>query len=911
MTDRVGSGSATERKTGLQDLEYLFRFNRNNHVIDAFTDKTWHSIYETLLKCARTERSTYLNASESQKTRAAPRLAACGRALRTTVAAGVKKIRKKTTKALVEHILQILPVREGSKAYCAGLSSDYVKSLRTILEYQPHVEHFEGSQWHEVLDFCLEGVAPLAETGDDEHDSDDEMPATAGASMRTPSAISLTRRSRVGTSQAQRAQRAPVFRKEVDDLIACVHQLVRATNAPVAQNEINVVNAMQKFLSLSDSVRTSYNDAFSAINAVLYRTSSTSVQLTQHIVATLIPLVKDLWSRKSASLRDEMLVTLVLSKDHVSALAADITQATFRIDLENLLEALQGDYSKRLERDQLHMGDLVLDCTSSSYGKSNLRLPLFALWRGRLRAEGLWSLLYVIASYTAALDKQKLALQGKATTIGNGAPAKRTRLANFLSDDILRHASASPTPATRIANLQYLCFLFQLRPYTSEDVITLLEPLTACTLDANVAVGRWALLALASLAAQISSRENTVRSAWSALVPQIARLLTVDQCSRPASYLLFVLLDLDVLPYGDIADTVVAILDSLELQGPTSINDASLALLGWLMEARAADNPTTATATAERLISWIFQKWSPNSFVDKDLASHLSSTTKPVDIIHALARCRGQSRNGQSSSSPTLCGSIGRAWYAREFTADLTEYLLLQVKETYMATSEKQPTPESASAAAKPALSASVLIVDGLEAELSRTLEAWERIAADRPQSLLPDMITTVLGLAIVSTAIIDQSDERIARRMEGIRRKTDGLLKAVMNVLSHSDCEVERVDVALIAVADYLPIFSTEIDRANYSNDWASLCVRLSSALRQRKDAKTNPATSQEDMDIDMGFESQHSEVLESAASESSHRDIVCLSTDQASFRRQITAQVSSKAQFRGIVRAKFPRLV
>jgi ataxia telangiectasia mutated family protein len=215
----------------------------------------------------------------------------------------------------------------------------------------------------------LEGVAPL-KTGEEEEvlDGDDEPLATAGASLRTAS-MSLTRRSRNATPQTRRTKSSPAFRKEVDDLVACLHQLVRATNAPLATNELNVVEAMHTFLVLADSYRLSYNEAFATINAVLARTATSSLELTQKMVMSLVPLVKDLWWAKSTSLRNEMLVTLVLTKDHVSALVGDTAQATFRIDLENLLEALQADYSKRLERDQMHMSDLVLDCTDSAYGK--------------------------------------------------------------------------------------------------------------------------------------------------------------------------------------------------------------------------------------------------------------------------------------------------------------------------------------------------------------------------------------------------------------------------------------------------------------------------------------------------------------------------------------------------------------
>jgi ataxia telangiectasia mutated family protein len=426
----------------------------------------------------------------SFRNRASARLAACGKALRITVTAGVKKLRAKTIKAVVDHILQTLPTAKGP--YCPGLALDYVKSLRAILEYQPHVEHFRDL-WQDVLDFCVEGVAPSS-NGDDDGD---ELEATAGASLRTPT-MSLSRRSRIANSQPLRSQRVSVFRKEADDLIACIYQLVRATNAPVAGNELNVVEVLQTFLRLSDSVRLSYNEAFAAINSILTRAAISSIELTRPIVLNLLPLVKDLWSSKSSSLKDEMLITLILTKDHVSALVEDPSQATFRLDLENLLEALQLDYSKRLERDQLQIGDLVLDGSRSPNGKSILRLPAFALQRGHLRAEGLWTTLHLVASYTADLDKRKSILHNAGGTNGHGDDivAKRPRL-TLLYQDLVRHASSSPTPATRIANLQYLCFLFQTASFTAAQIEDVLSSLLTAISDQNPHVARWAILACA------------------------------------------------------------------------------------------------------------------------------------------------------------------------------------------------------------------------------------------------------------------------------------------------------------------------------------------------------------------------------------------------------------------------------
>lgn len=291
-------------------------------------------------------------------------------------------------------------------------------------------------------------------------------------------------------------------------------------------------------------------------------------------------------------------------------------------------------------------------------------------------------------------------------------------------------------------------------------------------------------------------------------------------------------------------------------------------------------------------MQWVFQKWAPSSFDDREVVAHLSSTSRPNDFVQFLGRCRGNQVT-RAPASPLLCGAIARAWYNLARAEDLTEYLLLQEKVQYLVAPTTTSNDQTTASTNRSAVSISIHILDGLEAETTRTLETWESIAAEKPQSLLPAMFTPVLGLIIVNAAITCQPDERASRRTESLRKKGEALTKTVTTVLSRPECEIEKVDVALNVVADYLPVLSEEVDAATFPDDLTALCVHLTNALQRRHQGKTTATISQDDMDLDVGFESQHSEVAEAAPPESTHRDLISLSTDHISFRRQVIAQV------------------
>jgi hypothetical protein len=116
-----------------------------------------------------------------------------------------------------------------------------------------------------------------------------------------------------------------------------------------------------------------------------------------------------------------------------------------------------------------------------------------SIFQGRLKI-----CINYVASYTAALDNGKLAMHNSAPTNGNGdgVAIKRPRI-TLLYQDIVRQASSSPIPAARIANLQYLCFLFQLTPFTEAQVEEVLTSLSSPLADQNPHVARWTILAFA------------------------------------------------------------------------------------------------------------------------------------------------------------------------------------------------------------------------------------------------------------------------------------------------------------------------------------------------------------------------------------------------------------------------------
>lgn len=73
-----------------------------------------------------------------------------------------------------------------------------------------------------------------------------------------------------------------------------------------------------------------------------------------------------------------------------------------------------------------------------------------------------------------------------------------------------------------------------------------------------------------------------------------------------------VLLKLEIIAFPAVSDIIVSMLVSIEMTGPSLLTDSSSSLLTTIMRERLQENPTHANQTAERVISWLFSKWTPS-----------------------------------------------------------------------------------------------------------------------------------------------------------------------------------------------------------------------------------------------------------------------------------------------------------
>jgi ataxia telangiectasia mutated family protein len=73
-----------------------------------------------------------------------------------------------------------------------------------------------------------------------------------------------------------------------------------------------------------------------------------------------------------------------------------------------------------------------------------------------------------------------------------------------------------------------------------------------------------------------------------------------------------VMLKLNLVQYSSIVAVLENMLSSVDLHGPTLLSDSSTSLWATLIRLKASENPSSAIGISERVLQWMFNKWTPS-----------------------------------------------------------------------------------------------------------------------------------------------------------------------------------------------------------------------------------------------------------------------------------------------------------
>ena len=446
-------------------------------------DTGYHTVLESVFRVAKLECSNYVRATKYTKPKVETRLSACGILVRVIVEVGLPRLRYKTVKALVEHILQTLPTSDDS--YYTPLCKDYFKALATLLGFQAHPEHFLADEWHEVVDFCLETARELNKSDDANNDSHGSRLRRNGLSRSTTPSFH--------TSQPAAF---PQIRDSQLEIVLCLQHLISVPNAPIFDKADVISTTIVDLLTSYSRVASIQQVLLECMNLIMSRMVADNMGLALQILTKMISLFRRFWDVKDNGMKESLLVLLSYAEVLLPRLILEDTTGDRKAELGALVESLREDYCTRKHRDQLQLDDLSLLNPSCGVGAMPLGTKTLQVRMGAFKAEQPWCLVASSAAIIAELENDTIVQERLLHSNEHSLPQKRQKLTHPFGE-LLQFARGSEGPEKLYA-LQVLVFLFEMTFFDENVLKGYLEMLLPCLSEDDGSIVSWTMIVMTS-----------------------------------------------------------------------------------------------------------------------------------------------------------------------------------------------------------------------------------------------------------------------------------------------------------------------------------------------------------------------------------------------------------------------------
>ncbi|KAI8662620.1 Serine/threonine-protein kinase Tel1 [Fusarium sp. Ph1] len=859
----VKSASLKEREKAVDELASLLNPRNRSANLSDLGDKGYHEIFESIFSFVMREKPSLRNKSKSQATSnaAASRLSKCAAAVRMAAGRGVSKLGRKTLLAVVDHITQTLGQKDD---FVPPLLQDYIKALTEVLSRPAHVEMLArrgGEKWEECVGFLLDVAQFMLP---------DEEATALTLARGSPAPGSGYGRSTGRSTPSTQSQRrvAPGEGGPLKDVLEGLYHLVTAGNAPLLRRYTEITEVVLRVLSLKQlSLGSLQTLAFAIINVLFSETHADDLAHSCSMVKNLLPLMSYWWRSEKVSqdeviraLRIEISRSIFLTHLHIEHLVINSSDEGIRLDVEDLVENLWSEYSKRSEAFRLQLSDITF--STSSLSKYGLQLDVFGLRPHNVYGEGHWAVVQNLAflERIMVLSNEK---NQEAAPEHDEQRRKRRRIRLDMSRIRLKLKLADV--AVRRTALQLVPFLLASNSLSRDELLDLLPDLVALASDKNPVTASWALVASASC---ISYCEDCHDQAdiWRQLWHLATRSISLPGTSRAACVLLHAILEADVLPYHTVSEDVNGIVTTADVSGPSVLCDASISLMFHVLHLRNARIPSASQSTCHHIIRWIFLRWNPN---ESTFASYHSLHVQPIELVNLVWACCGTSELKLVIQTVTSGGPLSETWNLLGEIESFSRYILL-LKDTpeksktagcctYFQSTNPPPLADANTRYASRKLTLELFYPK--LGELAELCKAWTKrmneggvqISIDRFQSLLSACLTGTLLLSQISDLNSTQSSSVESTLMEILEKGLDAALTSVE--------PMAFADSVLRAVRPMMPDLTTANLNQMQGNNAGllRLLAKVWSVIEDRKSQQSS-GNDVDLMDIDEEFESQSS---------------------------------------------------
>ncbi|UZJ51746.1 hypothetical protein CBS101457_001066 [Exobasidium rhododendri] len=519
--------------------------------------------------------------------------------------------------AAFSHLTQMLSY--GGQLF-EPIAVDYLKALRTLLSYQPHIEHLDHKSWKEATSLCFNILL-----------HDDLIEELDGCILEN-----LFNEDGDCLRASQRVSR--LLDAEV---ASCLQILITAPNAPlVGQGRLGVyiLAKFSTFLLNSISDTTAHLPTLQGLNHVLAELEiNESASLTAFAVRVWPSLI-GLWATKSRQLKEQVLISFrillpfldnkVEYVDKVASLHKKILEEPEqRFAMQPLaltsIELCSSSYEDAFQYDILRAGrdfnssdahtwlalELAADCSRSLYCTRSEEVTITetdSRPSKRRKDEGA----SVVGSCYNAI--QVVMNRASSARRGHDGGVSQVWSLQILLFIVLRHGRDSVQDSRWVSEV--------------------LPSLSELSSHSDLELQNWSFLALAALAPYPAAKA-TCKQLW----PTICRRVLQPGTSRVASYASKAILDIGALQQKEILIELESLFNDLESHGPSYPFESVCSFLKDAVSVLCKDIGAVKQQPGEKVLAWLQGTWSPLGAPSPFIRGKASSEVQdPLDILAIL-----------------------------------------------------------------------------------------------------------------------------------------------------------------------------------------------------------------------------------------------------------------------------------
>ncbi|KAG8777342.1 Serine/threonine-protein kinase tel1, partial [Ceratobasidium sp. 428] len=648
-----------DRAEGMRLLQDLLKRDSVVASVDEKGDgKAWLYIFQKVFPLVLDERDKYVKASADKSSKrtgadAGARLEKAAGFVRWLTERSVTHLNRRVVKPLMTHLTQMI-VHNGAVFTPVALS--YVKALRTVVGFRPHLDYLDPDTWSHLLalsfavvlgdrlshKLTLEDLMDDADRGNRIHsDSGDEeviaSPSKKRRRIMSPPAP-LIASSSSGSLKSVRLDQI--------EFVALIRALLSHPNASfmitsVAGASRAVLNSLRRYFVEYPAEGTAHQDAIWALNSALVHLELNRSRELVAFGAKLWSPLLDLWSTKVRPVKEGLvlaftiLMPLMMENDDLHFQKAD--------SLARLNAALDGEPDNRSGLEGLSLDVL------------RLRLVYNGSDHGAFQAN---SFQYG-ADFSASHALSWVALQLQADCIAKSLSfvgsvrdtPRRGGKSLRLSNPVLSLLSLiKAVPSTRNYRLQVLLFLIERHwmefsaTIQSEICTTLSSFLSQ---DDHISAS-WAFTCCAAIAcvdrspnpSTTSPVVNDIGIFWNHAIRRISVAL---EC-RAACHAAHAIARSGHLDNQTLYRDIETFATDLLVQGPAFPHDSVCAFLVECLRFASRDVRLFRKQLEDKVLGWLSETWNVTEIVRNGVRNRLD-THYPADVLELLQTSCGLARS--------------------------------------------------------------------------------------------------------------------------------------------------------------------------------------------------------------------------------------------------------------------------